>query len=148
MTRMSRSVVATVGLVGALSTAALPAVHASTHVSRAPAAGCRGFAKHHFVEALSAKNHGTLTRVMAHPAKFVCGGPDDFHYTVNEKKTVRLTVHAAANIKVLKSAGGSSTRAIAPARLPHELRHDGSDRIFRINGPHTHINRMVEQFHP
>jgi hypothetical protein len=140
--------VATVGLVGALSTAALPAVHASTHVSRVPAAGCDGFAKHHFVEALSAKNHGTRTRVTAHPAKFVCGGPDDFHFTINTKKTVRLTLHPSAKVDVLKSAGGSSTRSIAPAKLPHQLRHDGSDRIFRVIGPHTHVNRLVEQFHP
>jgi hypothetical protein len=148
MKRVSLSVVATTGLVGALVTAGLPAAQASTHVARAPAGTCAAFAKHHFVEALSAKNDGSLTRVTAHPAKFICGGPDDGHYRVNEHKVVTLTLHPGAKVEVLRSASRPSRHSLARTRLPHRLRHDHSERIFKVTGHRSDVTRLVEEFHP
>jgi hypothetical protein len=146
--RVSLSVVATTGLVGALVTAGLPAAQAATHVARGSAGTCAAFAKHHFVEALSAKNDGSLTRVTAHPAKFICGGPDDGHYKVNENKLVKLTLHSGAKVEVLRSASRPTHHSLPPTRLPHRLRHDKSERIFKVTGHRSDVTKLVEEFHP
>jgi hypothetical protein len=146
--RVSLSVVATTGLVGALVTAGLPAAQAATHVARGSAGTCAAFAKHHFVEALSANNDGSLTRVTAHPAKFICGGPDDGHYKVNENKLVKLTLHSGAKVEVLRSASRPTHHSLPPTRLPHRLRHDKSERIFKVTGHRSDVTKLVEEFHP
>jgi hypothetical protein len=148
MTRSSLSAAAMVGLVGMLSAASLPAADAAAGVAASPSASCASFAAHHFVEAVSAKNHGKLTRVKAHPARFICGGPDDGHYKVNAKKVIRLTLHPSTTVDVLKSADGTSHRVIAASRLPHQLRHDTSERIFRVTGHRAHVRKLFEEFHP
>jgi hypothetical protein len=148
MMRVSLSVVATTGLLGALVTAGLPAAQASTHVARGPAGSCAAFAKHHFVEALSATNDGSLTRVKAHPAKFICGGPDDGHYKVSEHKVVTLTLHSGAKVEVLRSASRPAHHSLPKTRLPHRLRHDHSERIFKVTGHRSDVTRLVEEFHP
>jgi hypothetical protein len=148
MMRVSLSVVATTGVVAALATAGLPAAQASTHAARGQARTCAAFAKHHFVEALSAKNVGSLTHVKAHPAKFICGGPDDGHYKVNEHKVVTLTLHSGAKVEVLRSASRPSHHSLPRTRLPHRLRHDNSERIFKVTGHRSNVTKLVEEFHP
>ncbi|HEX3824850.1 MAG TPA: hypothetical protein VHV79_10340 [Mycobacteriales bacterium] len=135
----------------ALSTASIaafagPATAAPT--SRAAHSPACAQAMHRFVEADRATVSGSVVKVSAHKARFHCGGEDDGHYTT-AKATETLRVSKKAIIRVFKSAENpSNSRTIKATALPHWLKKNSSEPIYRIAGPKHKVTRMTEQFHP
>jgi hypothetical protein len=129
-----------------LTALALPASAAST--GHAAAGKTCAQAKHRFVEADSATLKGSVITVTAHKAKFHCGGEDDGHYSVS-KATETLTVSSKATITVFKKPENPSvSKTIKATSLPHWLKKNAAEPIYRIAGPKTKITKMTEQFHP
>jgi hypothetical protein len=105
-------------------------------------------AKHRFVEAEHATVNGSVIKVSAHKAKFHCGGEDDGHYSTS-KATETLTVSKSAKIIVFKNPEDpSDSKTVKATALPHWLKKNASEPIYRIEGPKHKISRMTEQFHP
>jgi hypothetical protein len=105
-------------------------------------------AKHRFVDAKHATVKGKVIEVTGHKAKFHCGGEDDGHYTTS-KATETLRISSKATITVFKSEDDpSDTRTIKATALPHWLKKNAAESIYRISGPKTKITSMTEQFHP
>jgi hypothetical protein len=105
-------------------------------------------AKHRFVDAESATVTAGVISVKAHPATFHCGGEDDGHYNVSKTKET-LTVKADAVITVFKNPENpSKSITVMASALPHWLKHNKSEPIYRLAGPKDAVTKLTEQFHP
>jgi hypothetical protein len=132
--------------VAGVTALAAPATAASA--SQAAGGSTCAQAKHRFVAADSATVKGSVIKVSAHKAKFHCGGEDDGHYTTS-KATETLTVSSKAKVTVFKSPEDPShSKTVKATALPHWLKKNASEPIYRIAGPKRKITKMTEQFHP
>jgi hypothetical protein len=139
---------ATLAALSAASIAAFAAPATAASAARAAHTPACAQAKHRFVEADSAKVSGSVIKVKAHKAKFHCGGEDDGHYTT-ATATETLTVSKKATITVFKSPERPSvSKTIKATALPHWLKKNSSEPIYRIAGAKHKITTMTEQFHP
>jgi hypothetical protein len=136
------------GLLSVIGVSALAAPAAGAATGRPSAEPGCAQAKHRFVEAESATVKGKVIKVKGHKAKFHCGGEDDGHYTAS-KPTETLRISSKATVTVFKTPEDpSDTRTIKATALPHWLKKNASEPIYRITGPKTKITTMTEQFHP
>jgi hypothetical protein len=105
-------------------------------------------AKHTFISAVTATVSAKKIVVHGHPATFHCGGPDDGSYRT-KKATETITVLRSATITVFKQPENPSvTWKVSASALPHWVKHNRSEPIYRIAGPKAAITAMTEQFHP
>ena len=101
-----------------------------------------------YVRATSAHAAGNAVVVTAHPARRVCGGPDNSHYEV-DAGTERLTLTAStAVVLITTTPSGLGQETVAPADLPQRLVDDRFGRIFLVRGPLTGVTSLEEQYHP
>jgi hypothetical protein len=132
----------------AAGVAAVAAPAAGASAARAGHSPACAQAKHRFVEADSATVKGSVIKVTGHKATFHCGGEDDGHYST-AKATETLRVSKTATITVFKNPEDSSrTKTVKATALPHWLKKNSSESIYRIEGPKSKITKMTEQFHP
>jgi hypothetical protein len=146
--RVSVASTTALGVITAASILALAAPASLASAKPATHTPACAQAKHRFVDAESATVNGSVIKVVAHKAKFHCGGPDDGHYSTS-KPTETLTVSKTATITVFKSPEDpSDSKTVKATSLPHWLKKNSSEAIYRIEGPKTKITKMTEQFHP
>lgn len=131
------------------SSAAGPVTAATTGVASTSAAGCpEPLASNTYVRASTARAEGATVVVTAHPARRVCGGPNNGHYEIGTA-TDHLTVTASATVVLLTTTPtGLGHETVAPTDLPQRLADDRFGRIFLVRGPLTAVTSMEEQFHP
>ena len=78
-------------------------------------------------------------------ATMVCGGPDDFHYTMASQI---ITGHAVANADVRVLNSTQQDVPIAHVKFPAYIVNDTNIRVFIYTGPLTAITALSEQWHP
>jgi hypothetical protein len=101
-----------------------------------------------YVRALSARAERNTVVVTAHPARRVCGGPDNSHYEVGAV-TERLTLTASTTVVLITATpSGLGHGTVAPTDLPQRLVDDRFGRIFLVRGPLTGVTSLEEQYHP
>jgi hypothetical protein len=101
-----------------------------------------------YVRATSARAAGDVVVITAHPARRVCGGPDNSHYEV-DAATERVTLTASTTVVLITTTpSGLGHETVAPADLPQRLVDDRFGRIFLVRGPLTGVTSMEEQYHP
>lgn len=131
-----------------LSTA--PTVAATASGAAGSSTSCTSYAvTHTFAEVIAAKENpdGSLS-FTAHPAKVVCGGPDDLHYDV-ATSTETGTVTPSGTVQMIATtATGPEDRSVPPADFSSSLAADRWGRIFRVTGPLAAVTTLVEMYHP
>jgi hypothetical protein len=101
-----------------------------------------------YVRADSARAEGDGVVVTAHPARRLCGGPDNSHYEV-DAATERLTLTASTTgVLIATTSSGLGHETVAPTELPQRLVDDRFGRIFQVEGPATAVTSLEEQYHP
>ena len=124
--------------------AATPSGEAATSATACPEA----VATNTYVQVMSANEQGNAVMVEAHPARRVCGGPDNGHYEFGTG-TEQLTVTASATVVVLTTTpSGLGHETVAPSSLPERLVDDRFGRIFLVRGPASAVASLEEQYHP
>jgi hypothetical protein len=139
---------ASIAVLGAASTAALAAPATAASATRDTHSPACAQAKHRFIDADTATVKGAVIKVIAHKAKFHCGGEDDGHYTAS-RPTETLRISKTATITVFKHPEDpSDPKTVKATALPHWLKKNSVEPIYRIEGPKSKITTMTEQFHP
>ena len=108
---------------------------------------CARKAAHAFIEIsrVASAAGGGLT-VTGNAATMICGGPDDFHFSV-ASGTETGTVRPGADIEVFPLRKMAEEK-IAAGELASYLAADQDTRIFLIGGSLPAISSLQEQFHP
>lgn len=88
---------------------------------------------------------GGLT-VTGNAATMICGGPDDFHFSV-ASGTETGTVRPGADIEVFPLQKMAEEK-IAASKLAAYLAADQDTKIFLVGGSLPAITSLQEQFHP
>ncbi len=134
---------------GAGSPTATSTAATSTGAATMSAPGCpEAEATKTYVRAMSAHAEGNTVVVTAHPARRVCGGPDNGYFEVKHAKE-RLTLTASATVIMLPTPPrGLGHETVAPTDLPQRLVDDQFGRIFLVRGPLTAVTSFKEQYHP
>ncbi|HWC34454.1 MAG TPA: hypothetical protein VG650_06455 [Mycobacteriales bacterium] len=103
---------------------------------------------HRYIDAKSAKVTPHRVVVYGHHAKLVCGGPDDFGFDTGGSAVLRVL--KSAKIKVWKMPGNPSDgmRKVAATDLPHWLKKNRSEPVYKIHGPSDAVTSLVEKWHP
>ncbi len=84
--------------------------------------------------------------VTGNAVTMICGGPDDFHFSV-ASGTETGTVRPGADIEVFPLQKMAEEK-IAASKLASYLAADQDTRIFLIGGSLPAISSLQEQFHP
>jgi hypothetical protein len=125
--------------------------HASSSLAGASAgsttaAACVANSATTYVEAVSAATQGSVVVLTAHPARFLCGGPNNGHYETGGA-TTSLTLSPSTAIRMLVS-GGPQEETVAAADFPGRLAAETVPGIFSVTGPGSMPTAMQEQYQP
>lgn len=139
--RTSPALVGLTGIIGLASAVSLT-------TAAAEQAGQSCGPAHRYVDAASATVKPHRVIVTGKHSKLVCGGPDDSSYV--DGSAVTLKVLRSATIRVWKVPADPSQgmRTVAATALPHWLRKNRSEPIYKIHGPADGVTKLVERWHP
>ncbi|HVV74842.1 MAG TPA: hypothetical protein VHC43_02325 [Mycobacteriales bacterium] len=122
---------------------------ALTSASARPAArdGSCGPA-HTYIDAEHATVKAHRVVVTGKAARLHCGGPDDSSYITGSATTVKLLLTATVKVWKMPEDPSQGTKTVSATKLPHWLKVNRSEPIYKVHGPSHAVTKLVEEWHP
>ncbi|HWC33341.1 MAG TPA: hypothetical protein VG650_00815 [Mycobacteriales bacterium] len=135
----------TIGLAAVVGFSGPGLVSASAH--GAATAGSCGPA-HRYVDAESAVAKAHAVVIHGKHATLHCGGPDDYSYVIGKAVTLRMLMTGTVVVWKMPEDPSQGTRTIPATNLPHWLKRNAGEPIYKIHGPSNAVMKLVEKWHP
>ena len=103
---------------------------------------------HRYINAKSATVTAHRVVITGKRSTLVCGGEDDSHYSDGGPLTVKLLKTATVKVWNAYADPSQGRRTIAAIDLPHWLKKNAGEPIYKIHGPSGGVTKLVEQWHP